>query len=215
MNDLPNTPILWTSSLTNYRILSQEICFRGSQYYKYSLLVSGRRHTVSLTSHTNFARLFQTLWSPWRLCWLMDNMPNGWPPYFNINPVPSIFYWWIWMPLQRVKIAIGTHIRSGSTMINTPWHAKIDGQESIYFMVLPVGGTLIDLGVSMNFTQMPMELWQPRWILSQEPWENPSCGGGVPLVTTWNYTSLLRREVIMKTKTRWALLTLVSSRSLD
>ena len=24
-------------------------------------------------------------------------------------------------------------------------------------------------------------------MLSQEPWENPSCGGGVPLVTTWNY----------------------------
>ena len=96
-------------------------------------------------------------------------------------------YWWIWMPLQRAKISIGTYTRSGSTMINTPWHAKIDAQELFYFMILPVGWTLIDLVVSMNFTQMPMELWHVRWMLSQEPWENPLCGGGAPLVTTWNY----------------------------
>ena len=63
---LPNTPILWTTSVTNCRILSQEICFRGSQHHKCSLLVSGWRHTVSLTSHTDFARLFETLCSPWR-----------------------------------------------------------------------------------------------------------------------------------------------------
>ena len=63
---LPNTPILWTTSVTNCRILSQEICFRGSKYHKCSSLVSGWRHTVSLTSHTDFARLFETLWSPWR-----------------------------------------------------------------------------------------------------------------------------------------------------
>ena len=36
---LPNIPILWTTSVTNCRILSQEICFRGSQYYKCSLSV--------------------------------------------------------------------------------------------------------------------------------------------------------------------------------
>ena len=62
---LPITPILWTTSVTNCRILSQEICFRGSEYYKCSL-VSGWRHTVSLTSLMDFARLFETLWSPWR-----------------------------------------------------------------------------------------------------------------------------------------------------
>ena len=35
-------------------------------------------------------------------------------------------------------------------MINTPWHAKINAQELFYFMILPVGGTLIDLAVSMK-----------------------------------------------------------------
>ena len=72
-------------------------------------------------------------------CW--TSMINGWPSYFNINPVPPITYWWIWMPLQEVTISIGTHTRSGSTMINTPWHVKIDTQELFFFMILPVGGT--------------------------------------------------------------------------
>ena len=35
-------------------------------------------------------------------------------------------------------------------MINTPWYAKIDAQDLFYFMILPVGGTLIDLAVSMK-----------------------------------------------------------------
>ena len=35
-------------------------------------------------------------------------------------------------------------------MINTTWHAKIDAQELFYFVILPVGGTLIDLAVSMK-----------------------------------------------------------------
>ena len=35
-------------------------------------------------------------------------------------------------------------------MINTPWHAKIDARELFYFMILPVGGTLINLSVSMK-----------------------------------------------------------------
>ena len=63
---LPNTPILCPTSVTNCGILSQEICFRGSQYYKCSLLVNGWRHTVSLNSQMDYARLFDTLWSPWR-----------------------------------------------------------------------------------------------------------------------------------------------------
>ena len=42
--NLPNTPILWTTPKTNCIILSQEICFRASQYYKCSLLVHGWRH---------------------------------------------------------------------------------------------------------------------------------------------------------------------------
>ena len=56
------------------------------------------------------------------------------------------------MPLQGggVKISIGTYIRSGSTMISNPWRAKIDAQELFYFMILPVGATLIDLAVSMK-----------------------------------------------------------------
>ena len=49
-----------------------------------------------------------------------------------------------------VTISFGIHTRSGSTMINTPWHAKIDAQDLFYFMILPVGGTLIDLAVSMK-----------------------------------------------------------------
>ena len=70
--------------------------------------------------------------------------------YTHVNPVPPITYWWIWMPLQEVKISIGTQTRSGSTIINTPRHAKIDAQQLFYFVILPVGGTLIDLVVSMK-----------------------------------------------------------------
>ena len=57
---LPNTPILWTTSVTNCRILPQEICFRGSQYHRCSLLVSGWRHTVSLTFTYGFCK---TIWN--------------------------------------------------------------------------------------------------------------------------------------------------------
>ena len=35
-------------------------------------------------------------------------------------------------------------------MINTPWYAKIDAQQLFYFVILYVGGTLIDLSVSMK-----------------------------------------------------------------
>ena len=65
---LSNTHILWITLLylTNCTIFSQEICFRGSQCYKCSLLVSRRRHNVSLTSQMDFrfARLFEILWIP-------------------------------------------------------------------------------------------------------------------------------------------------------
>ena len=62
---LPNTPILCPTSVANCGILSQEICFRGSQYYECSLLVNGWRHTVSLNSQMDYARLFDTSWSLW------------------------------------------------------------------------------------------------------------------------------------------------------
>ena len=35
-------------------------------------------------------------------------------------------------------------------MINTPWHAKMDAHQLFYFVILSVGGTLIDAGVSMK-----------------------------------------------------------------
>ena len=73
-------------------------------------------------------------------------------PIFQYKPVPPITYWWIWMSLQEVNIPIGTQIRSGSTMINTDWHVKIDAQQLFYFMILPVGRILIDLAVSIKGT---------------------------------------------------------------
>ena len=136
---LQNTPILCKTSVTNYIILSQEICFRGSQYYTCSLFVNGWRHTVSLNFTDGLA---QDYLPPCEVlggnadCW--TSMINGWSPYFNINPVPPITYWWIWMALQGVKISIGTHTRSDSTMTKTPWHVKTDAQELFYFMILPV-----------------------------------------------------------------------------
>ena len=54
------------------------------------------------------------------------------------------------MSLQEVNISIGTHIWSGSSMINTDWHVKIDAQQLFYFMILPVGRILIDLAVSIK-----------------------------------------------------------------
>ena len=105
------------------------------------------RHTVSLTSQVDFARLFEVVGGN-ADCW--TSMPNGWRPYFNINLMPTITYWWILTPLQEGKISIGTHTRCGPTMINTPWHARIDAQELFYFMILPVGGSIIDLAVSMK-----------------------------------------------------------------
>ena len=35
-------------------------------------------------------------------------------------------------------------------MISTPWYAKLDAHQLFYFVILSVGGTLIDLAVSMK-----------------------------------------------------------------
>ena len=105
-------------------------------------------------------------------------------------------------------------------MINTPWHAKIDAQELFYFMILPVGGTLTDLAVSMNFlnfTQMPMELWYltttmnalPRTMREPIVWRWGAIGYNMKLQMLQ-----LHREVIMKNMTKWELSALVFSCSL-
>ena len=103
-------------------------------------------------------------------------------PIFQYKPMPPITYWWIWLPLEEVNISIGTQIRSGSTMINTHWHAKIDAQQLFYFMILPVGGILIDLAVSIKGTlqRWPQNFYicQVRKMLSQEPRKYPSYRGG-------------------------------------
>ena len=60
------------------------------------------------------------------------------------------------------------------------------------------------------------DIWQVRWMRSQDTWENPSCGGEVPLVTTWNYRCYCFAEKwSWKNKTKWELSALVSSNSLD
>ena len=103
-------------------------------------------------------------------------------PIFQYKPVPPITYWWIWMSLQEVNISIGAQIRSGSTMINTHWHAKIDAQQLFNFMILPVGRILIDQAVSITGTlqRCPHNFYicQVRRMLSQEPWNYPSYRGG-------------------------------------
>ena len=59
---------------------------------------------------------------------------------FQYKPgVTKISYLWIRMRLQGVKVSNSTHARSSSTMINTPWHAKINAQHCFYFVILPVG----------------------------------------------------------------------------
>ena len=66
------------------------------------------------------------------------------------------------MPLQEVNISIGTQIRSGSTMINTHWHAKIDAQQ--LFMLFPTGRILIDLAVSIKGT---LQRWPQNFSICQ------------------------------------------------
>ena len=140
-------------------------------------------------------------------------------PTFQYKPVPPITYWWIWMPLQEVNISIGTQIRSGSTMINTHWHAKIDAQQ--LFMILPVGRILIDLAVSIKGTlqRCPQNFYMctctktalPRTmkVAAVQRWG--------PLVKISKCTQLLqlRWKAIKKNKNKPELSTLVSSHSLD
>ena len=139
-------------------------------------------------------------------------------PTFQYKPVPPITCWWIWMPLQEVNISIGTQIRSGSTMINTRWHAKIDAQQ--LYMILPVGRILIDLAVSIKGTlqRCPHNFYicQVRRMRYQEPWKYPSNRGGAHWLK-YQCTQLLqlRWEVIKKNKNKWELSALVSSHSLD
>ena len=96
-------------------------------------------------------------------------------PIFQYKPVPPITYGWMWMPLQEVNISIGTQIRSGSTMINTHWHAKIDAQQLFYFMILSVERILIDLAVSIKGT---WQRYPQNFYICQEPWKYPSYRGG-------------------------------------
>ena len=122
---------------------------------------------------------------------------------------------------RGVKISIGTHTRSGSTIINTPWHADIDAQELFNFMILPVGGNLIDLAVSMKAR---LELYtNAHGILIFDNYDECSpknherthrAGVGYNSLQHENTVLLFRREVIMKNKTKWELPALISSRSL-
>ena len=119
-------------------------------------------------------------------------------PIFQYKPVPPITYWWIWLSLQEVNISIGTQIRSGSTMINNHWHAKIDAQQLFNFMILPVGRILIDLAVSITGTlqrcPQNFNICQVRRMLSQEPWKYPSYRGGAHCLEVRSW------EVIKKNK---------------
>ena len=75
-------------------------------------------------------------------CW--TSMINGWPPYFNINPVPPITNWWIRMPLQGAKISFGNTqgmVRQWATLpgmlkqmpesYSTPWYFQLEGPDLI------------------------------------------------------------------------------------
>ena len=145
----------------------------------------------------------------------------GLVPIFQYKPVPPITYWWIWMSLQEVNISIGTQIRSGSTMINTHWHAKIDAQQLFNCLILPVGRILIDLAVSITGTLQRC----PQNFLYLSSRKNALPGTmKVPVVQRWGplvkiskCTQLLqlRWEVIKKNKNKWELPALVSSHSLD
>ena len=142
-------------------------------------------------------------------------------PIFQYKPVPLITYWWIWMPLQEVNISIGTQIRSGSTMINTHWHAKIDAKHLFYFMILPVGRILIDPTVPIKGTlqRCPQNFLYLSGTKNALPWtmKVPVVQRWGPLVKISKCTQLLqlRWEVIKKNKNKWELSALVSSHSLD
>ena len=123
---------------------------------------------------------------------------------------------------RGVKISIGTHTRSGSTMINTTWHAKIDAQELFYFMIFPVGGKLIDLAGAMKAR---LELYtDAHGALIFDNYDkcspkNHERTHRVEVGYHWlqhktTYVTASPRSDY-ENKTKWELSALVSSRSLD
>ena len=109
-------------------------------------------------------------------------------------------------------------------MINTHWHAKIDAQELFYFIILPVGGSLIDPAVSLKTR---LELYtDAHGTLTIDNYDECSPKNHErtePIVQRWGTIGynmklqmlLLHREIIMTNKTKWELSALASSRSLD
>ena len=105
---------------------------------------------------------------------------------------------------------------------HTPWHAKIDAQQLFYFMILPVGGALIDLAVPMKarlelYTdahgtlifekyeeRSPKNHERTRHVEVRDHWLQHQ--------TTYVITSLRSDH---QNKNEWALSGLASSRSLD
>ena len=81
---LPNHPSFWTISATHCTILLQEIYFGPSQYYKCSSSVSGWGHNLSLTWQMDFARLFETLLSPWGNADSWPSLTNEAGPHISI-----------------------------------------------------------------------------------------------------------------------------------
>ena len=94
-------------------------------------------------------------------------------------------------------------------MINTPWHAKIEAQQLFYFMILPVGGTLIDLAVSMK-TRLELYTDAHGTLIFDNYGDCSHKTVREPIVRRWGTIGynmklqmlLLRREEIMKNKTK-------------
>ena len=84
---LPNTPILWTTSVINCTILLQEICFRATQCYKCRLLVRGSKGQFI----TNFTDgFYQIIWNPVKSLEVMLTVEQAWQmelaPIFQYKP---------------------------------------------------------------------------------------------------------------------------------
>ena len=123
---------------------------------------------------------------------------------------------------RGVKISIGTHTRSGSTMINTPWHAKINVQELFYFMILPVGVIFIDLAVSMKAWLELFAYAHGTLTFDNYVECSPKNHGrthrtevGYHWLQLENTDATASPRSDHKNKTKWEFLALVSSRSLD
>ena len=106
---------------------------------------------------SNFTDEFhQIIWNAVKSLEVMLSVEQAWQmelaPIFQYKPCAAN-YLLVNMDafgLQWVKTSIGTQTRGGSTMINTTWHAKIDAQQTFYFVILSVEGALIDIAVSMK-----------------------------------------------------------------